>query len=148
VQPVFRKPAAHPSDPACAGTDAADRTLNGEPALSPFLIENIMNIRIIAAFVVAAVFSLPAFAAADAQVPDQQPVVVAAQSGGLTRAQVRAELVALQKAGYDQSRGEDVTYPTQIQAAEARVAAQKAAAGSQGGAGSGSEASGRRTAAD
>ncbi|ALP67405.1 DUF4148 domain-containing protein [Paraburkholderia caribensis] len=107
-----------------------------------------MNIRIIAAFVVAAVFSLPAFAATDAQVPDQQPVVVAAQSGGLTRAQVRAELVALQKAGYDQSRGEDVTYPTQIQAAEARVAAQKAAAGSQGGAGSGSEASGRRTAAD
>ncbi|ALL70721.1 Protein of unknown function (DUF4148) (plasmid) [Paraburkholderia caribensis MBA4] len=107
-----------------------------------------MNIKIIAAFVVAAAISVPAFAATDAQAPDQQPVVAAAQSGGLTRAQVRADLVALQKAGYDQSRGEDVTYPTQIQAAEARVAAQKAAAGSQGGVGSGSEASGSRTAAD
>ncbi|SKD04181.1 protein of unknown function [Burkholderia sp. CF099] len=104
-----------------------------------------MNIKIIAAFVVAAAISAPAFAATDTQAPSQQPVVVAAQSGGLTRAQVRAELVALQKAGYG---GEDVTYPTQIQAAEARVAAQKAAAGSQGGVGSGSEASGSRTVAD
>lgn len=104
-----------------------------------------MNIKIIAAFVVAAAISVPAFAATDAQAPDQQPVVVAAQSGGLTRAQVRAELVALQRAGYDQSRGEDASYPVQLQAAEARIAAQNGGSSAYGGvAANGSSAAGVR----
>ncbi|HEY3596074.1 MAG TPA: DUF4148 domain-containing protein [Paraburkholderia sp.] len=58
------------------------------------------------------------------------PVVSFAQSAQsnqpLTRAQVRAELVQLEKAGYDPLSDEQ-DYPNNIQAAEARVAAQKAA---------------------
>ena len=42
----------------------------------------------------------------------------------LTRAQVRAELVQLEKAGYNPGANDDATYPVEIQAAEARVAAQ------------------------
>lgn len=38
-----------------------------------------------------------------------------------TRAEVRAELVELERAGYNPSVGEDVNYPADIQAAEARV---------------------------
>ncbi len=53
------------------------------------------------------------------------PVVSFAQSNQpVTRAQVRAELVQLEKAGYSPIRGADPYYPTDIQAAEARVAAQ------------------------
>lgn len=47
-------------------------------------------------------------------------------SGHLTRAQVRAELVQLQQAGYEPSRTQ---YPADIQAAEARIAAHNRAAG-------------------
>lgn len=58
------------------------------------------------------------------------PVVVFAQSNApLTRAQVRAELVQLEKAGYHPGDGDNSTYPAQIQAAEAKVAAQNDAAG-------------------
>jgi hypothetical protein len=69
------------------------------------------------------------------------PVVSFAQSNApVTRAQVRAELVQLQNAGY---RGDDqVHYPERIQAAEARVAAQNGASSSVGGVVSGSLASG------
>ncbi|SIO48511.1 protein of unknown function [Burkholderia sp. GAS332] len=44
----------------------------------------------------------------------------------LTRAQVRADLIRLQQAGYNPSANDDATYPTDIQAAEAKVAAQNA----------------------
>jgi hypothetical protein len=57
------------------------------------------------------------------------PIVSLAQADGpKTRAQVRAELIELEKAGYTPSGGEDTNYPADIQAAEARVAAQHAAA--------------------
>lgn len=45
----------------------------------------------------------------------------------LTRAQVRAQYVQLEKAGYNPARRDDATYPADIQAAEARVAAQEPA---------------------
>ena len=44
----------------------------------------------------------------------------------LTRAQVRADLIRLEQAGYNPSTVNDVTYPADIQAAEAKVAAQDA----------------------
>lgn len=51
----------------------------------------------------------------------------------VTRAQVRAELVRLEQAGYNISAGEDAHYPADIQAAEAKIAtdanAQQAAGG-------------------
>jgi Domain of unknown function (DUF4148) len=50
----------------------------------------------------------------------------AQQSGSLTREQVRAELIQLQKAGYD-ANATDATYPANLQAALARVAAQNQA---------------------
>ena len=57
------------------------------------------------------------------------PVSAFAQttSGPLTRAQVRAELVRLEQAGYSPSMGEDPNYPADIQAAEAKIAAQDSA---------------------
>ena len=57
------------------------------------------------------------------------PAVSFAQSNQpVTRAQVRAELVQVEKAGYTPSRGRDPYYPSDIQAAEARVAAQNGTA--------------------
>jgi Domain of unknown function (DUF4148) len=54
------------------------------------------------------------------------PIASFAQSNQpLTRAQVRAELVQLEKAGYNPFHASDVTYPADVQAAEARIAAQK-----------------------
>ncbi|SRR5258708_3354330 len=78
------------------------------------------------------------------------PVLTFAQStsGPLTRAEVRADLVRLEKAGYDPSTGEDVNYPADIQAAEAKVAAEDAMQANNGtggvpqGGSSGSAASG------
>lgn len=53
------------------------------------------------------------------------PVASFAQSNGpLTRAEVRAQLVQLEQAGYRPAAGRDPYYPADIQAAEARVAAQ------------------------
>jgi Domain of unknown function (DUF4148) len=52
-------------------------------------------------------------------------------SAPLTRAQVRADLIRLEQAGYNPSAGDDVNYPADIQAAEARAAAQNAAQGDQ-----------------
>ncbi|CAD6551902.1 hypothetical protein LMG28727_05309 [Paraburkholderia kirstenboschensis] len=72
------------------------------------------------------------------------PVAVFAQSNApLTRAQVRAELVQLEKAGYNPARGEDPSYPADIQAAEAKVAAQNGATSGYGGVVSGSSDAGR-----
>jgi hypothetical protein len=57
------------------------------------------------------------------------PVAVFAQSNQpVTRAQVRAELAQLEKAGYTPAAGRDPYYPDDIQAAEARVAAQNTTA--------------------
>src|ERR1700761_6459348 len=42
----------------------------------------------------------------------------------VTRAQVRAELIRLEEAGYHVGDGDQTTYPAQIQAAEAKIAAQ------------------------
>lgn len=56
------------------------------------------------------------------------PIVSFAQSSQpVTRAQVRAELAQLEKAGYNPATAVDSTYPADIQAAEARVQAQNAA---------------------
>lgn len=75
------------------------------------------------------------------------PIASFAQSNApLTRAQVRAELVQLEKAGYNQASRNDATYPAEIQAAEARVAAENGAANSYGGVASGSSNSGGRAA--
>ena len=58
------------------------------------------------------------------------PVAVFAQSNQpLTRAQVHEQLVQIEKAGYNPSRSNPNEYPANIQAAEARVAAQNAALG-------------------
>jgi type II secretory pathway pseudopilin PulG len=74
--------------------------------------ESIMN-TIAKALISFAVIAAPTFAFAQSQdVP-------------LTRAQVRAELVQLEQAGYSLASGENASYPTDIQAAEATVAAQQ-----------------------
>jgi hypothetical protein len=58
------------------------------------------------------------------------PVAVFAQSNQpLTRAQVREQLVQIEKAGYYPNRSNPQEYPADIQAAEARVAAQNSAVG-------------------
>jgi type II secretory pathway pseudopilin PulG len=68
---------------------------------------------LIKAVAIAALVAVPAVSFAQAQ--SQQPV---------TRAQVRAELAQLRAAGYDPS--DWMHYPDNIQAAEARVQAEKA----------------------
>jgi hypothetical protein len=76
------------------------------------------------------------------------PVVSFAQSNGpVTRAQVRNELVQLEKAGYRPGEGDQTNYPEQLQQAEARVAQSAAASSGFGGVADGSSASGSRTAA-
>lgn len=57
------------------------------------------------------------------------PVASFAQSNQpLTRAEVREQIVQLEKAGYNPGAVNDAKYPADIQAAEARVAAQNGAA--------------------
>jgi len=74
------------------------------------------------------------------------PVVSFAQSAEpLTRAQVRAELVQLQQAGYNPAADYN-DYPKHIEAAEAKVSAQNAAASAFGGVANGSSAAGAATA--
>jgi hypothetical protein len=73
------------------------------------------------------------------------PVAVFAQSNQpVTRAQVRAELVQLEQAGWRPGEGDHTTYPAQIQAAEAKVAAENGDTGV-GGVANGSSESGRPT---
>jgi hypothetical protein len=100
-----------------------------------------MNIKNIAALAFATVVAAPAFAAGYGS--PEAPADAAAQPAGLT--QVRAELVALEKAGYDR-RGDHAYYPTSIQAAEARVAAQSEVTGGYGGVAGGVSVSGVPTA--
>ncbi|HXZ06541.1 MAG TPA: DUF4148 domain-containing protein [Paraburkholderia sp.] len=70
------------------------------------------------------------------------PAVSFAQSDtGPTRAQVQAELVQLESAGYRLNEDHN-TYPVAIQAASARVAAQDAATSGVGGVVSGSSGAG------
>ncbi|CAB3796306.1 hypothetical protein LMG28614_04345 [Paraburkholderia ultramafica] len=53
------------------------------------------------------------------------PVLSFAQSNApLTRAEVRADLVRVEQAGYNPSLNDDTNYPADIQAAEAKIAAQ------------------------
>src|ERR1700760_4221057 len=53
------------------------------------------------------------------------PALSFAQSNGsVTRAEVRADLVRLEQAGYNPSLADDADYPAAIQAAEAKVASQ------------------------
>ncbi|KXU91553.1 hypothetical protein CR51_31615 [Caballeronia megalochromosomata] len=84
---------------------------------------------IVPAIAIAAVLAVPGFAQAR-------------EDGPVTRAQVRAELVQLERAGYNPA-ADQTTYPADIQAAQARVDAQQGvAASSFGGAGEGASASG------
>jgi hypothetical protein len=54
------------------------------------------------------------------------PAFAFAQSNGpVTRAEVRADLVAVEQAGYNPALANDPYYPSDIQAAEAKVAAQQ-----------------------
>jgi Domain of unknown function (DUF4148) len=58
------------------------------------------------------------------------PVAALAQSNQpLTRAEVREQLVQLEKAGYYPTRSDPNEYPGNVQAAEARVASQNSAVG-------------------
>ncbi|SAK70510.1 membrane protein [Caballeronia glebae] len=70
------------------------------------------------------------------------PVASFAQSDSpVTRAEVRAELTQLEQAGYHVGDGDQASYPTNIQAAEARIAARNGAT-AYGGTVSGSATSG------
>jgi len=72
------------------------------------------------------------------------PALSFAQSNDhLTRAQVRAELVQLERAGYHVGDGDNTQYPLNIQAAEAKVSAQNAAAAAVGGTPAGSSTAGK-----
>jgi len=85
---------------------------------------------IVPAIVIASALAAPAFANAS-------------ENGALTRAEVKAQLVQLERAGYTPA-SDQTTYPANIQAAEARVnASQGVAANSFGGSAEGASASGR-----
>ena len=66
---------------------------------------------LIQAVVVAAALAAPVAAFAQADQP-------------LTRAEVRAQLVQVEQAGYHPGDGDQNAYPAQIQAADAKIAAQ------------------------
>lgn len=85
---------------------------------------------LIPAIVIASALAAPALASAQETAP-------------VTRAQVRAELVQLEKAGYTPGAGDQATYPAQLQAAEARVGAEQGQS-AYGAVNSGSSASGSR----
>ncbi|MDR5739212.1 MULTISPECIES: DUF4148 domain-containing protein [unclassified Caballeronia] len=58
------------------------------------------------------------------------PALSFAQSSGpLTRAEVRADLVRVEQAGYNPALASDPHYPDDIQAAEAKVAAEQTGGG-------------------
>jgi Domain of unknown function (DUF4148) len=85
---------------------------------------------LIQAVVVAAALAIPAVSFAQSS---QQP---------LTRAEVKAQLIQIEKAGYNPGTANDYDYPANIQAAEARVAAQNGGASSYGGVANGLSDSG------
>jgi hypothetical protein len=71
------------------------------------------------------------------------PVASFAQSNEpVTRAEVRSQLIQLEKAGYNPAIADNATYPADIQAAEARVAAENGTTSGVGGVASGSSQSG------
>jgi len=78
---------------------------------------------LIRAAVVAAIAVVPALSFAQQVDPQQAPK---------TRAEVRAELIQLERAGYNPADTNETNYPADIQAAEARVAQQNALAQQQG----------------
>ncbi|MDR5737634.1 MULTISPECIES: DUF4148 domain-containing protein [unclassified Caballeronia] len=89
---------------------------------------------IVPAIVIASALAVPALAQAQ-------------NNGALTRAEVRAQLVQLERAGYNPA-SDHATYPVNIQAAQARVNAQQGVAESSfGGATDGAFASGRAVSA-
>jgi hypothetical protein len=69
--------------------------------------------------------------------------VFAQSNSGLTRAQVRAELVQLEQVGYHVGDGDEAHYPDAIQAAEARAAARNGGNSGYGGSVAGASQSGR-----
>jgi hypothetical protein len=69
------------------------------------------------AVVTASLFAVPLASFAQSTQPTNEP---------LTRAEVKAQLEQLEQAGYNPSASNDANYPEEIQAAEARVAAQNA----------------------
>ena len=72
------------------------------------------------------------------------PVASFAQSSApVTRAQVRAELVQLEKTGWRPAAGADPHYPDDIQAAEAKVVAANGETSGYGGVAQGSSDAGR-----
>lgn len=80
--------------------------------------------------VIAAVLSVPALSFAQSNQP-------------LTRAEVKAQLVQIEAAGYNPATANNYDYPANIQRAEARVAAQNGASnGSYGGSADTTSASG------
>ncbi|QGZ63928.1 DUF4148 domain-containing protein [Paraburkholderia acidisoli] len=79
--------------------------------------------KLISAVAVAAALAVPAISFAQSN--DQ----------GLTRAQVRAQLVQLEAAGYNPG-ADHVNYPQELQAAQARVSQEQLAAGNTSGYGS------------
>jgi hypothetical protein len=87
--------------------------------------------KLVQSLIVAAVLAVPAVSS------------FAQSNAPVTRAEVKAQLVQLEKAGYQPGR-DDPNYPADIQAAEARVAAQNGAAASFGGVSDGTSASGAR----
>jgi hypothetical protein len=71
------------------------------------------------------------------------PLAASSQTDpALTRAQVRAELQQIEQAGYNPAQAEDAKYPSDIQAAEARISTDGPTA--YGGTSSGSSTSGSR----
>jgi Domain of unknown function (DUF4148) len=88
---------------------------------------------LIPAVVIASALAAPTFAFA------QQ------SNGPVTRAEVKAQLVQLEKAGYNPG-GDEIDYPNDIQAAEARVAVQNGAvATSYGSSSNGTSVAGSRS---
>ncbi|WP_109483474.1 DUF4148 domain-containing protein [Paraburkholderia sp. C35] len=75
---------------------------------------------LIKAVAIAAVLAIPAVSFAQSNQP-------------ITRAQVRAELVQLEKAGYRPGAGSEAHYPDELQAAQARVNVENGSANSYGG---------------
>jgi hypothetical protein len=90
-------------------------------------MESIMTNKILAAALIAASATLAT--SAFAQGYNVTPVTSATESNHpLTRAEVRAQLVQIEKAGYQPYHGNDTNYPADVQAAEARINAQQATA--------------------
>jgi len=87
--------------------------------------------KLVQSLIVAAVLAVPAVSS------------FAQSNAPVTRAEVKAQLVQLEKAGYQPGR-DDPEYPANIQAAEARVAAQNGAAAGFGGLTDGTSGAGAR----